>query len=142
MILVIDTNIVLSAALRDRDPEAVILFACETTGVRWVASRAIVMEYRAVLARPKFGLSPDLLARWDAVFTRHVEFHEPTSPQPFLRDSKDAMFLDCAHSVAADFLITGDRDLRDPEVGVRLGHTIVISASLFKRLVCDRHDRT
>jgi uncharacterized protein len=139
MILIIDTNVIVSAALRDRDPEAIILFASETPDVRWIASPEIVAEYRSVLARPKFGLTSDILSRWSDVFTRHVELHGPAAPSLFPRDPKDSIFLACARSIAADFLITGDRDFDDPDVARRLDRTIIISVSLFKRLVCDRY---
>jgi uncharacterized protein len=141
MIVVIDTNIVVSAALRDRDPERVILFAAETPDVRWVASPEIVAEYQEVLARPKFALPPEVRARWTAVFERHIEVQEPGAELELPRDPKDSKFLACALTVGADFLITGDRDFDDPTVARRLGQTIIISVSLFVRLVCERYGR-
>ncbi len=61
MKVVIDTNVIVSAALLDRDPESVILFVIRSPEMQWVASAEIVAEYVEVLSRAKFGLSSDLL---------------------------------------------------------------------------------
>lgn len=138
MIVVIDTNVLVSAALRGRDPEAVLLFAAATPGVRWVASPEIMAEYRAVLGRPKFALPPDLLARWNAFLESAVEVREAPVALEFPRDRKDAIFHACALSASADFLVTGDRDFQGAETARRIVSTTIISVSMFKRLVCDR----
>jgi putative PIN family toxin of toxin-antitoxin system len=138
MILVIDTNILVSAALRDRDPEAVVVFAAGTAGVHWVASPQIIAEYRTVLSRPKFGLTPKLLERWFTFFERSIEVGDVASKADLPRDQADAVFLDCAIATRADFLITGDRDFGDPVIARRLAHTIIISASAFRKQVIAR----
>jgi putative PIN family toxin of toxin-antitoxin system len=53
MRVVIDTNVVVSAILKDRDPEAIIMFAALRGDVEWVVSPEIMAEYREVLNRPK-----------------------------------------------------------------------------------------
>jgi uncharacterized protein len=47
---------VVSAVLKDRDPEAVIRFVVGHPQYEWIASRVIITEYTEVLCRPKFGL--------------------------------------------------------------------------------------
>jgi uncharacterized protein len=142
MILVIDTNVLVSAVLRDRDPEAVLLFAAETAGVRWVATPEIMTEYRAVLGRPKFALPSELLARWYAFLDQAVEVHaSQEAAVQFPRDRKDAMFLACALAAGAHFLVTGDRDFAEPGTARRIASTTIISVSTFKRLVGDRYGR-
>ncbi len=61
MKVVIDTNAVVSAALKDRDPEAVILFVVERPEFKWIVSAPILEEYKEVLRREKFGLPKELL---------------------------------------------------------------------------------
>lgn len=61
MNVVIDTNVLVSAALKNRTPEAVLRWIVAQPGWDWVVSTEIHAEYKTVLARPKFGLSPDLL---------------------------------------------------------------------------------
>lgn len=52
----IDANVLVSAALRDKDPEAVILFIAAQLDWQWIVSADILAEYREVLSRPKFAL--------------------------------------------------------------------------------------
>ncbi len=44
MKVVIDTNVVVSAALKDRDPEAIILFVAERPEFEWIVSAAILED--------------------------------------------------------------------------------------------------
>jgi predicted nucleic acid-binding protein len=55
--VVIDTNVLVSAAWRDRDPELVILWIAAEPGREWVMSAEILAEYIEVLSRPKFKLT-------------------------------------------------------------------------------------
>jgi putative PIN family toxin of toxin-antitoxin system len=57
MRVVVDTNVVVSAILRDRNPEKAILHLVANPECEWVASEEILAEYREVLRRPRFGLS-------------------------------------------------------------------------------------
>jgi putative PIN family toxin of toxin-antitoxin system len=68
MKVIIDTNVVVSAALRDRDPETVILFVAEQPDFQWIVSDSILEEYKEVLAREKFALPIHLLQRWHEMF--------------------------------------------------------------------------
>jgi predicted nucleic acid-binding protein len=45
MKVVIDTNVLVSAALKDKDPEAVILFIVARSDFEWVVSPEILAEY-------------------------------------------------------------------------------------------------
>jgi putative PIN family toxin of toxin-antitoxin system len=62
--VVIDTNVVVSAAIRDRQPETVILFIAEHPDWEWVASTEIVQEYNGVLRRAKFNLPESIIRKW------------------------------------------------------------------------------
>jgi predicted nucleic acid-binding protein len=42
--VVVDTNVVVSAALKDRDPEAVLVHVVERSEIEWVATREIIDE--------------------------------------------------------------------------------------------------
>lgn len=55
-------------------------------------------------------------------------------PIDYPRDQKDAMFVACAITAQADYLISGDRDFADAR---KLSTTTILSVSQFKRLVCD-----
>ena len=63
MKVLIDTNVLVSAALKDKDPEMVILFVAEQPDFEWIVSAEILAEYKAVLSRPKFSLPDDVRRR-------------------------------------------------------------------------------
>lgn len=134
MRVVVDTNVVVSAALKNRDPEFVLLLITDRPEFEWVATQEILDEYLEVLARPQFALSEAVLARWRLVLARNVAPVEPVPTVSFERDAKDAKFLACALATAADYLITGDRDL---EEAVQRLHTRIVSVSQFKRLFAE-----
>ena len=136
MKVVIDTNVLVSAVLRDRDPEAVILFVLEQDDFTWVVSDAILNEYRNVLARKRLGISDLIQQRWLKLIGPLTSIVSVDQTISFPRDPKDAKFLACALSARAEFLITGDRDFSEAR---RLVSTKILSISQFKRLVCDNY---
>lgn len=113
MRIVIDTNVLISAILRDRTPEAVLLFIIESPDCQWIASSSIVEEYLGVLARPKFKLPPDILQQWQTVFETSITIITAIETLDFPRDPKDAKFLNCIIQGNADYFITGDRDFNE-----------------------------
>jgi len=132
MKVIIDTSVVVSAALKDRVPEEVILFVLARPEFTWTASTEIIGEYITVLKRGKFKLSDETIQKWQGIFERRVKLTEVSHEVDFPRDQKDAKFLACALSAEADYLITGDKDF---EEAYKAGVTTVISVSEFKRLV-------
>jgi len=137
--VVIDTNVLVSAALKDRSPERVLRFVVEHPEIGWVVSAEILQEYRQVLARPKFGLSDALLLRWLTLLDAVTTLVDVPDGLDFPRDRNDAMFLACALATGADFLVTGDRDFEEAQ---RIAATTIISVSLFERSVCDAWNRS
>jgi len=134
--VVIDTNVLVSAVLRDREPEAVILFVLEQDDFTWVVSDAILTEYRNVLARKRLGI-PDLIQQhWLQLIGSMASIVSVDQTISFPRDPKDAKFLACALFARAEFLVTGDRDFSEAQ---RLVSTTILSVSQFKRLVCESY---
>jgi putative PIN family toxin of toxin-antitoxin system len=128
--VIIDTNVVLSAALRDRLPERVVRFVAEQDEWRWLITDEILAEYVEVLRRPKFEFSSELISEWEALLALRTVVVPTAQLFPLLRDPKDAPFLAAAISSTADFLITGDRDLLDAELGLS---TCVLSVAKFAK---------
>lgn len=135
MRVVIDTNILVSAILKDRDPEKVILFVAERGDLEWIVSPEIMNEYREVLSRPKFGLPPEILHAWYRLLERVTVQTSIDLVIDFPRDRKDAKFISCAIVTGADYFITGDRDFSQAQ---KLLSTTILSVSQFKNLVCER----
>lgn len=135
MKVVIDTNVLVSAVLKDRDPEAIILFVAERDEMEWIVSPEIMTEYREVLSRKKFGLPENELQMWFSLLDRFSVSCETSLTIDFPRDQKDAKFLSCAIAAGADYFITGDRDFSQAQ---KLLSTTILSVSQFKKLVCER----
>jgi putative PIN family toxin of toxin-antitoxin system len=136
MKVLIDTNVLISAVLRDRNPEKVIMYVIEQPEIEWVISPEIMTEYKEVLvlSRKKFGLPTELLQRWYQVLDDVTSLYKVTNSINFPRDQDDAMFLSCALATNADFLITGDKDFTEAQ---KLINTIILSVSQFVGLVID-----
>ena len=134
MKVVIDTNVLVSAAWRDKSPEAVVLWVAFQDDWDWVASEEILDEYRDVLRRDKFRLAPEVIEKWEYIVTNLTVLVDVNLPLEFPRDQKDAKFLACALASEADYLITGDADFGE---AMKLTNTTIISVSMFKQLMVD-----
>jgi uncharacterized protein len=135
MKVVVDTNVVISAALKDRDPEKVIMFIIGTADFQWFASAEILAEYLNVLERPKFALPAEIITRWRERLMSTIKLIDLTPTVNFPRDPKDAKFLACALAVDAKYLLTGDKDL---SIAQKISSTTILSVAQFKSLVCDK----
>jgi uncharacterized protein len=134
MKVLIDTNVVVSAALRDKDPEAVVLFVVGQPEWDWIVSTDILTEYQDVLSRPKFDLPDEVRRRWLNMLSTLTTLVEVNTTIDFPRDRKDAKFLACALAAKAEFFITGDRDFSQAQ---KLIETTILSVSLFKKLIIE-----
>jgi len=126
--VIVDTNVLISASVKGRDPEAIILFLVSNPDFEWIVSEEILMEYKSVLARKKLKLSPDLKQRWFNIIDAFTTIIDVNISVDFPRDPKDAKFLECAIASSADYLITGDRDF---EIVIDLEVTKIVSPSQF-----------
>jgi uncharacterized protein len=106
--LVLDTNIVVSAALKpDGLPRAVFLLAV-TRPARLYVSSPILAEYRDVLSRPELQIRKGLRRQFlQFVRNRAYRVH-PGRRLEVTADPDDNMFLECADAARADYLITGN----------------------------------
>lgn len=134
MKVLVDTNVLVSAILKDKDPETVILFIAERPDIEWIVSPQILEEYKEVLSRNKFGLPEYIRNAWFTVLDSLTSVIDSDIPTEFPRDQKDAKFLACAITSNADYFITGDKDFDQAEKFI---NTTIISVSQFKRLIID-----
>ena len=122
---VIDTNVLVSGLLSPAGNEALILLAIHQGLVRPCLSEAIIAEYAAVLARPKFAFPPDEIAAVLAMLRSKGEIFRPEESPAASPDPADTKFLQCAQAARADFIVTGNkRDFPDGSYGL----THVVSA--------------
>ena|SRR2546425_12717988 len=133
MIAVVDTNVLVSAALRDRLPERVVLYVATRDDWVWLVTADILREYNGVLGRPKFALGEAVRERWNDL----LKWRTVTADLPELltlrlpRDPKDEPFLAAALAREADYLITGDKDLKEAQ---SLVTTRIVTVSEFAHL--------
>ncbi|MBF0218186.1 MAG: putative toxin-antitoxin system toxin component, PIN family [Gammaproteobacteria bacterium] len=116
---VVDTNVLISALLKDGTPERALIKLITATEWQWVVSNEILQEYFGVMARPKFGFSDHLLQSWQELLKQSVIIIEVTTTIDFPRDRKDAKFLACMIAANADLLLTGDSDFSEAQALVR-----------------------
>lgn len=114
-VVVLDTNVVLSALVFGNGRLAALRTAWQTGQCIPLASIATVAELMRVLAFPKFRLTPDEQQELLADYLPHCRsVRIPTRlPQrlPRCRDPNDQRFIDLTATGKADFLVTGDQDL-------------------------------
>ena len=128
MRIIIDTNVLISAAFRGGKPKIAIAYVLASSSFKWIASSEIIKEYKEVLNRPKLQLSQITKQEWLELIDLAVISIDFNLTIDFPRDRKDAKFLACAISSGADYLITGDQDFQDvPDLGV----TKVVTVSQF-----------
>lgn len=113
MNVLVDTNVLISAVIRDRLPQRVIDEIASRDDWFWIVSAEIETEYREVLARPKFKVSDAIQQSWRALIEEVAIRIEPSTHPTFPRDPKDELFIAVALASDADYLITGDKDLLD-----------------------------
>jgi putative PIN family toxin of toxin-antitoxin system len=107
--LVIDTNVLVSAALKpDGLPRTVLLLAM-TKPARLYVSDAILAEYREVLARPELQIPKGLRQQFLQLIRSYSHPVTPLRPLQVTKDPEDNKFLECADAARADYLVTGNQ---------------------------------
>jgi len=107
--IVLDTNVVVSAALKPEGLQRTVFLLAITKPARMYVSAAILSEYTQVLARPELairrGLRPQLLH----LLRSRAFVVKPSRRIVVTPDSDDNRFLECADAARADYLITGNQ---------------------------------
>jgi putative PIN family toxin of toxin-antitoxin system len=107
--LVVDTNILVSAALNPSGiPRAVLLLATTKPAALYI-SEAILDEYREVLARPELKIRKGLRLQLLELIRSKAHLVKPARPLLVTKDPDDNKFLECADIARADYLVTGNQ---------------------------------
>ncbi|MGH9685516.1 MAG: putative toxin-antitoxin system toxin component, PIN family [Candidatus Acidiferrales bacterium] len=106
--LVVDTNIVVSAALKPEGLQRTVLLLALTKPARLYVSAPIVAEYRAVLSRPEFQIRKGLQQQLLQLVEKNARSVAPVRHLEVTRDPDDNIFVECADVAGADYLITGN----------------------------------
>lgn len=107
--VVIDTNVLVSALLKDNSPPAFILTLLRKRKMSLCLSKAIFEEYRAVINREKFQHIRSAAAPLLLSLKKGALLVEPKIRIAVITaDPADNKFLECAQAAQANFLITGN----------------------------------
>jgi putative PIN family toxin of toxin-antitoxin system len=106
--LVIDTNILISAALKPAGLQRAVLLLALTKPARLYVTKAAFAEYGEVLARPEFEIRRGLRQQLLQLIKNHAQLITPTRPLHIAKDAGDNKFIECADAARADYLVTGN----------------------------------
>jgi uncharacterized protein len=107
--LVIDTNVVVSAALKPKGLQRTVLLLAMAKPVRWYVSDPILVEYTTVLARPELKIRKTLRQQLLQLIKNHAHVVIPSRLVQVTSDPADNTFVECADRARADYLITGNQ---------------------------------
>jgi putative PIN family toxin of toxin-antitoxin system len=107
--LVLDTNIVVSAALKPDGLQRTVLLLSITKPARLYATGEILSEYRDVLSRPELHIRKGLQQQLLQLLKAHCHLVFPSRRLQVATDPDDNIFLECADAAKADYLVTGNQ---------------------------------
>jgi len=107
--LLIDTNILVSAALKPNGLQRTVLLLAITKPARLYVTEAVLAEYSEVLARPEFKIRRGLRQQLLQLIKNHAQLVIPARALQVAKDPDDNKFLECADAARADYLITGNQ---------------------------------
>ena len=107
--LVIDTNVVVSAALKPEGLQRTVVLLAMTKPALWYVSDAIVSEYAMVLARPELKIRRNLRHQLLQLIKNHTRVVSPSRLAQVTSDPADNIFVECADAARADYLVTGNQ---------------------------------
>jgi putative PIN family toxin of toxin-antitoxin system len=107
--LVLDTNIVISAAIKPEGLQRTVFLLAITKPARLYVSLPILLEYRMVLSRPELRIRKGLRRQFLQLIENRAHLVSPAHPVQVTSDPGDNIFLECADEARADYLITGNQ---------------------------------
>ena len=106
--LVIDTNVVVSAALKPEGLQRTTFLLAITKPARLYVSQSILDEYEAVLSRPELKIRKGLRRQLIQLIRNRSNLVVPSRRLEVSGDPDDNRFLECADAARADYLVTGN----------------------------------
>lgn len=107
--LVLDTNVLVSAALKRNGLERTAFLVAVTKPARLYVTHSILQEYKEVLSRPELSIRKGLQLQLLQLIRNTSHAIKPTCRLDLAADPDDNKFLECADAARADYLITGNR---------------------------------
>jgi putative PIN family toxin of toxin-antitoxin system len=107
--LVIDTNVLISAALKPDSLQRTTFLLAITKPGRLYVSPPILEEYGDVLSRPELAIRRGLRLQLLQLIKNHGHLVAPSRRLEVASDPDDNIFIECADAARADYLVTGNR---------------------------------
>jgi uncharacterized protein len=107
--LVLDTNIIVSAALKPDGLQRTVLLLAITKPARLYVTDAILAEYREVLARPELKIRKGVRQQLLQLIRSRAHRVNPAKRIQVTPDPDDNIFVECADTARADYLVTGNQ---------------------------------
>jgi uncharacterized protein len=106
--LVIDTNVLISAALKPEGLQRTTLLLAITRPARLYVTRPILDEYADVLSRPELLIRKGVRLQLLQLIKKSSHVVVPSRRLDVCSDPDDNVFVECADKAGADYLITGN----------------------------------
>ncbi len=107
--LVLDTNILVSAALKPDSLQRTTLLLAVSKPASFYVSKPILEEYADVLARPELAIRKGLRLQFLQLIKNNSRLIAPNRRLAVTSDPDDNIFIECADAARADYLITGNQ---------------------------------
>jgi putative PIN family toxin of toxin-antitoxin system len=107
--LVIDTNVLVSAALKPESLQRTTFLLAITKPARLYVSHPILEEYADVLSRPELHIRRGNRQQLLQLIKNYSHIVAPSRHLDVTSDPDDNMFVECADQASADYLITGNQ---------------------------------
>ena len=107
--LVIDTNVLVSAALNPDGLQRTTILIAMTKPARLYVSSPILEEYAGVVARPQLKIRRGVRLELLQLIKNSSHMVVPSQRLEVANDPDDNVFLECADKAGADYLITGNQ---------------------------------
>jgi putative PIN family toxin of toxin-antitoxin system len=106
--LVIDTNVLVSAAIKLAGLQRTVVLIAVARPARLYISQPILEEYREVLSRLELHIRKGLRQQLLQLIKNRSFRVTPTRRLEVTSDPDDNIFLECAEAARADYLVTGN----------------------------------
>jgi putative PIN family toxin of toxin-antitoxin system len=107
--IVIDTNVLISAAIQPNGLPAQVLELVARRAVELCVSEEVLAEYREVFGRAKFaGLDPHRVGSLLAAIGEEATLVKPAHRLAESPDESDNRIYECAAAAEADYIVTGN----------------------------------
>ena len=107
--IVLDTNVIVSAALKPAGLERAVVVECFRPPVQTFVSDDMLWEYSRILSKPKLQITTARAAKLLSIIRARAHSIRPREHLSVCTDPDDNIFLDCAEAAQADYLITGNK---------------------------------